>query len=98
MPNDQNSDINALRSAYWDSISTKHAELDALHDIITSSQAVYCPTRLQIRAVVMMLPADIIGDATQWSFSDTVVRDKTFDFLVAHKDEIRDRLKPTGQE
>ncbi len=93
MPIDPGSDIETIRSAYWDSIATNHAELDALHDIITSSQAVYCPTRLQIKAIVMMLPAELIKAAKEWSFSDTVVRDKLYDFLVANRDTISRSVK-----
>jgi len=46
------------------------------------------PQPEQIKAFFMTLPADIIGSALSYGFSDTEVRERTYEFVEQNKQAV----------
>lgn len=80
--------LNAVREAFWRNTPQGHNDLDQLHDVLVMSDIVKEPTPEQIKAFFMKLPADIIGSALSWGFSDTEVRERTYEFAQQNKQTV----------
>ena len=59
---------------------------NAFHDVILDALTAHNndtePTDSQLESIYIMLPADIKFLAEQWGMSDTVFRDKVYDYLT----------------
>lgn len=80
--------LKAVREAFWNNTPEGHYDLSQLHDVLVVSDIVEEPTQDQIKAFFMMLPADIIGSALSWGFSDTEVRERTYEFVQQDKQAV----------
>lgn len=54
------------------------------------------PTADQIKAFFMTLPADIIGSALSWGFSDTEVRERNYEFVEQNKQAVLAVIKASS--
>lgn len=77
--------LKAVREAFWHNTPEGHHDLRQLHDLLLVSHISEEPTYDQIKSFFMMLPADIIGSALSWGFSDTEVRERTYEFVERNK-------------
>jgi hypothetical protein len=80
--------LNAVREAFWQNTPAGHHDLRQIHDVLGASDIVAEPTADQIKALFMMLPADIIGSALSWGFSDTEVRERVYEFVEQNKQTV----------
>lgn len=80
--------LNAVREAFWHNTPQGHHDLSQLHHVLVVSEIVEEPTADQIKAFFMTLPADIIGSALSWGFSDTEVRERTYEFAEQNKQAV----------
>lgn len=85
--------LNAVREAFWCNTPQEHHDLVQLHDVLAVLDILEEPTADQIKAFFMMLPADIIGSALSWGFSDTEVRERTYEFAEQNKQAILEAIK-----
>ncbi|MFJ5375209.1 hypothetical protein ACIPTP_22040 [Pectobacterium versatile] len=85
--------LNAVREAFWHNTPEGHHDLIQLHDALTVLESLEEPTVDQIKAFFMMLPADIIGSALSWGFSDTEVRERTYVFVEENKQAVLAAIK-----
>lgn len=85
--------LNAVREAFWHNTPEGHRDLSQLHDVLVVSDIVEEPMADQIKAFFMMLPADIIGSALSWGFSDTEVRERTYEFVEQNKQAVLAAIK-----
>lgn len=80
--------LNAVKEAFWGNTPQGHDDFDELYDVLVDSEIVKDPTPEQIKAFFMKLPADIIGSALSWGFSDTEVRESTYAFVQQNKQTV----------
>lgn len=85
--------LNAVREAFWHNTPDGHHDLSQLHSVLAVSDIVEEPTADQIKAFFMMLPADIIGSALSWGFSDTEVRARTYELVELNKQAVLEAVK-----
>ncbi|WP_323612642.1 hypothetical protein [Pectobacterium versatile] len=85
--------LNAVREAFWRNTSEGHHDLRQLHDVLAALDILEEPTADQIKSFFMMLPADIIGSALSWGFSDTEVRERTYVFAEQNKQAVLAAIK-----
>ena len=85
--------LKAVREAFWHNTPEGHHDLSQLHDVLVVSDIAEEPTADQIKAFFMMLPADIIGSALSWGFSDTEVRERTYEFVEQNKHAVLAAIK-----
>lgn len=89
----ENQRLNAVREAFWHNTPKGHHDLNQLHDVLVVSDIAEEPTPEQIKAFFMILPADIIGSALSWGFSDTEVRERTYEFVEQNKQAVLRAIK-----
>ena len=61
--------------------------------VLLQAEALRLGITYQIKAFFMMLPADIIGSALSWGFSDTEVRERTYEFVEQNKQAVLQAIK-----
>jgi len=84
--------LKAVRIAFWQNTPKGHNDLNRLHDVLVVADVVEDPTPEQIKSFFMTLPADIIGSALSWGFSDTEVRERTYEFVEQNKQTVLDAV------
>jgi|JXWR01.1.fsa_nt_gb hypothetical protein len=84
--------LQRVREAVWEAWSDDEDAFDRLHDALVSTVMDESPTRDQLKAVFMILPAKIIGLGISWSFDDTEVGDEMYQFIQDNKDAVLTRL------
>jgi len=84
--------LGAVREAYWSNISAGDDDLEQLYDVLAMADIVKEPTAEQVKAFFMMFPADIIGSALEWGFSDAAVGERTYEFVMQNKQAVLDRV------
>ncbi len=89
----ENTRLDAVREAYWSHTPDVLRDLGSLYDALVDA-GVNDPTPEQIKTVFMMLPADILGLAISWGFSDTEVGDQICQFVSVNKKSILDGIVP----
>lgn len=89
--------LKAVREAFLRNTPEGHHDLSQLHDVLVVSDIVEDPTADQIKVFFMMLPADIIGSALSWGFSDTEVRARTYEFVELNKQTVLEAVKAEGK-
>lgn len=83
--------LSAIRTAYWQFSSEK--DFPRLYDALVSSIAPgVTPTADQLKALFMMLPAQIIGLGVAWGFDDSEVGVDIYHFIANNKQEVEARL------
>lgn len=85
--------LDAVREAYWQ--ASNEDDFDRLHDALVSTvmqDSANEPTTEQIKALFMMLPAQIIGLGISWGFSDTEVGDDIYTFIEENRESVIERL------
>lgn len=92
----ENQRLKAVREAFWNNTSPDNSDFTQLHSVLVVSEIVKEPTEDQVKAFFMMLPAEIIGSALSWGFSDTVVREQTYEFVEENKQAILKALSATS--
>ncbi len=85
----ENARLNAVKETFWANTPEGHHDLDQLHDVLVVTELSESPTREQVKALFMMLPADIIGSALAWGFGDTEVRERTYEFVEQNKSAVQ---------
>ncbi len=85
--------LNAVREAFWNNTPDGDHDLRQLHDVLVVSGLVKEPSLEQIKAFLMMLPADIIGSALSWGFTDTEVRERTYEFAEQNKQSVLEAIR-----
>lgn len=80
--------LNAVKEAFWANTPDGHHDFDQLHDVLVVTDVAESPAPEQIKALFMMLPADIIGSALAWGFGDTEVRERTYEFVEQNKQAV----------
>lgn len=80
----------AIRKAWWDNTfySEQGREFASIHDCIVDILAKK-PTSLQLQAVFLILPDEILGKALLWGFSDTEVREEIYAFIAANMEQVK---------
>lgn len=89
--------LSAVREAFWLNTPKGHYDLDQLHDVLVVSNVAEEPTPEQIKAFFMLLPANIIGQALSWGFSDTEVRERTYEFVKQNKMMVLAAIKAASE-
>jgi len=84
--------LQSIRQAVWDAWSDDARAFDRLHDVLVDAVIGSSPSREQVKAVFMMLPAFIIGKAISWGLNDTEVGDNMYVFLEENEAAVRARL------
>lgn len=90
--------LNSVREAFWCNTPDGHHDLDQLHDVLALSEIIEEPTREQVKAFFMMLPADILGAALSWGFSDTEVGEDLYKFVKQNKQAVREAISPISNQ
>ncbi|MGZ0002921.1 hypothetical protein [Burkholderia gladioli] len=80
--------LRAVREAIWDAWSDDEGAFSRLHDVLVSTVMDASPSRAQLKAVFMMLPATIIGKGISWNFDDTEVGDDMYQFVEENKEAV----------
>lgn len=89
----------AVCQAYWDSTSEDEGDLGILSDVLAIGLDIEEPTRDQQKALLLMLPANVVGQGIAWGFSDTEVRESLYEFVEEHREEVLARvLAVAGQD
>jgi hypothetical protein len=81
--------IQAVRQAVWDAWSDDEWAFSRLHDVLVDTVMEHAPSREQLKAVFMMLPAFLIGKGIAWGFNDTEVGDGMFRFVEENEPAVR---------
>lgn len=89
----ENQRLNAVCEAFWHNTPNGHHDLSELHDVLVVSDIVEEPTTDQIKSFFMMLPADIIGFALSFGFSDADVRERTYEYVEQNKQVVLSVIK-----
>ena len=83
---------------FWQLTPPGHADIDCLRRQLTAAEITGDPTDAQVKAFFMMLPADVIGSAISWGFSDTEVRERMYEFVDQYRNEIAEQLNGASAE
>ena len=84
--------LNAIRETLWVHMPPDGCEYSWLREGLTSTNIVDDPSREQVKALLMVLPAKIIGDAVALGFDDLAVLDQVYEFIDDNKPEVADRV------
>lgn len=84
--------LQAVRQAVWDAWSDDDSAFTRLHDAMVSTVMEESPSRAQMKAVFMLLPATVIGLGIAWGFTDTEVGDDIHRFIEENEDAVRATL------
>ena len=74
----------AVCEAYWTNSPSDSTSLQQLHDILVVTELSEEPTSEQVKALLLLLPAHIVGQGIAWGFEDTDVRDQIYEYVVAN--------------
>jgi hypothetical protein len=84
--------LQAVREAVWSTRCGGNPDLDVLHDVLTCLDVSDEPSEQQQKALFDLLPADVIGLAIAWGFSDTEVRDSIYTFAEENLQSVTDAV------
>lgn len=84
--------LNAIKKAILE--TGEAPDFARVHDCIVDVLKVK-PDDEQVKKIIRLLPATIIGEAIKWGFRDTVVGDSVFEWL---KDNKETALAAIGQQ
>jgi ABC-type dipeptide/oligopeptide/nickel transport system ATPase component len=85
--------VSAVQEAFWSMTPPGHTDFDCLHDVLVSAGLAEKPSAAQVKVLFMVLPANILGAAISWGFSDTDVREQTYEFIERNQQEVVARVR-----
>nr|WP_011031946.1 MULTISPECIES: hypothetical protein [Pseudomonas]CAD13467.1 hypothetical protein [Pseudomonas sp. SLT2001]CEK42432.1 hypothetical protein PQBR55_0053 [Pseudomonas fluorescens SBW25] len=88
----------AVCEAYWANSPLESTSLQQLHDTLVVAELSEEPTPEQVKALLMLLPAHIVGQGIAWGFEDTDVRDQVYEYVLANMDAVTAAISVGGQK
>lgn len=88
----------AVCEAYWANSPLESTSLQQLRDTLVVAELSEEPTSEEVKALLLLLPAHIVGQGIAWGFEDTDVRDQVYEYVVANMDAVTTAILDAGQQ
>ncbi|CAM3176249.1 hypothetical protein BZK31_07700 [Pseudomonas floridensis] len=88
----------AVCEAYWANTPLESSSLQQLHDILVVTELAEEPTPAQVKALLLHLPAHVIGQGIAWGFEDTDVRSHVYEHIEENMEAISAAILAAVQE
>lgn len=88
----------AVCEAYWANTPLESSSLQQLHDILVVTELAEEPTPAQVKALLLHLPAHVIGQGIAWGFEDTDVRSHVYEHIEENMEAISAAILAAEQE
>jgi hypothetical protein len=87
----------AICEAYWANTPLKSSSLQQLSDTLAATGIVEHPKPAQVKALLLLLPADILGQGIAWGFEDSDVRSQIYRHVDENIETISITILAAGQ-
>lgn len=83
--------LTAVCEAYWAGTDPDSAEFSSMADSLLDVFSISV-TREQLKALLLVLPEELVGQGIAWGFDDTEVRDAIYDYVKRSHEKVRTAL------
>jgi hypothetical protein len=88
----------AICEAYWANTPLGSSGLQQLHDTLVVTKIAEEPTPAQVKALLLLLPAHVLGQGIAWGFEDSEVRGHIYEHVEENMEAISAAILAAGQQ
>jgi len=88
----------AVCEAYWANTPLESSSLQQLHDTLVVTELAEEPTPAQVKSLLLLLPAHIVGQGIAWGFEDTDVRGHVYEHVEENMEAISAAVLTAGHQ